>query len=55
MPRTKGAKGKKEVVLNSRLVLRLSAHDHAKISNYAKKNNTAISKLLRDFINSLES
>jgi len=54
MPRTKGAKGKKEVVLNSRLVLRLSAQDHAKISNYAKKNNTEISTLIRNFIKDLE-
>jgi hypothetical protein len=55
MPRTKGAKGKKEVILNSRLLIRLSSNDHAKISNYAKKNNTEISTLIRNFIKDLES
>jgi hypothetical protein len=46
---------KKVVNYGARLVLRLSAEDHAKISNYAKKNNTEISTLIRNFIKDLES
>jgi hypothetical protein len=46
---------KKKLNFDKNILLRVSADEHKKISNYAKKNNTAISKLLRDFINSLES
>jgi len=44
---------KKKLNFDKNILLRVSANDHKKILNYAKKNNTAISKLLRDYINSL--
>jgi len=46
---------KKAVNFDKNILLRVSADEHKKILNYAKKNNTAISKLLRAYINSLES
>jgi hypothetical protein len=46
---------KKVVNYGARLVLRISETDHAKITTYAKKNNTEISTLIRNFIKDLES
>jgi hypothetical protein len=46
---------KKKVNYGARLVLRLSTEDHVKITTYAKKNNTEISTLIRNFIKDLES
>jgi hypothetical protein len=46
-------KSKKPVNFESQLLIRLSNLEREKITNYAKQKNTSVSKLLRDYINSL--
>jgi hypothetical protein len=44
---------KKAINFDKRLMLRMSESEHAKIKEYALKNQTTISKLFRDFVKSL--
>lgn len=44
---------KKTINFDKRLMLRMSESEHAKIKEYAFKNNTTISKLFRDFVKRL--
>lgn len=46
-------KKKKVINFDKRLMLRMSESEHAKIKEYAVKNQTTISKLFRDFVKSL--
>lgn len=46
---------KKVVNFDAKLLIRLSSNDHSKISDYAKKHNTDVSTLIRNFIKDLES
>jgi len=48
-------KRNKPTNFESQLLIRLSNKEREIITKYAKEKNTSVSKLLRDYINSLES
>jgi len=48
-------KKRKPTNFESQLLIRISNLEREKITKYAKQKNTSVSKLLRDYINSLES
>lgn len=52
---TKQMKQKKKKAINfqTRLVARISEDEHKKITDYASANNTTISILIRNYINTL--